>query len=72
MFAEIPLSPEKVVTSFQTLNKKTRLSKTHKEAEQGTGSGLSSVAEFLDKITVTHTGNTYRIEIVRSAQFLGV
>ena len=44
-------------------------SKTHKEAEQGTGSGLSSVAEFLDKITVTHTGNTYRIEIVNPVEY---
>ena len=44
-------------------------SKTRKEAEQGTGSGLSSVAEFLDKITVTHIGNTYRIEIVNPVEY---
>lgn len=44
-------------------------SKTHKEAQQGTGNGLSNVAEFLDKITVTHTWNAYRIEIVNPVEY---
>lgn len=43
--------------------------KTHEEAAGGNGSGLSSVAEFLDKITVTHIGDTYRIEIINPVEY---
>lgn len=44
-------------------------SKTQAEAAGGTGKGLSNVAQFLDKIEVTHTGNVYRIEIVNPVEY---
>lgn len=43
-------------------------SATHAEASSGTGKGTVT-EEFLDKITVTHTGNTYRIEIINPVEY---
>ncbi|NBK18606.1 HK97 gp10 family phage protein [Anaerotruncus sp. 1XD42-93] len=44
-------------------------SQTKGEAAAGHGSGLSNVVEFLDKITVTHVGDTYRIELVNPVEY---
>lgn len=42
-------------------------SQTQQEAAQGTGS--PKVAEFLEKVTVTHAGNCYRIEIKNPVEY---
>ena len=40
---------------------------THEEAAQG--KGKPDVVEFLNKVTVTHTGNVYRIEIKNPVEY---
>ena len=41
--------------------------RTHEEAAQGSGS--AKVAEFLENLTVTHTGDCYRIEIKNPMEY---
>ncbi len=43
--------------------------KSYGEAAAGHGSGISSVDDFLDGITITHEGNVYRIEIVNPVEY---